>query len=68
MTPTGIIELTARLPREPAVAKQTISINANRIAYWYDSEGGTKIVIDSRTAITVTESYKEVSAAIISAL
>ena len=64
MTPTGIVEFHAKRDG------RLVSVQAFRIAMFHSKskDEGTIIVIEKGVLFTVTESYEEVSAAIISAL
>ncbi len=68
MTPTGIIEFHTQASE--VMASTPVSINAKHVVYFYSQgdKGGTSICMGNRLNFVVTESYDEVSAAIISAL
>ncbi len=62
--PTGIVEFHAKRDG------RLVSVQAKRVAMFHSKpeESGTIIVMEKGVLFTVTESYDEVSAAIISAL
>ncbi len=66
--PTGIIELTVTRCIDGKKVDQPVSINAKMVLVFYPYGAETRIHLGHRATLSVKESYKEVSEAVISAL